>query len=169
MTKKSNLKAKFTLFCDYALISQDNKLSIIGEFDHIYSTNEKAVLGKGFLVSRLVGTPHSKLDLKLSINNVEKNDELFKKEFQLESDHVGRAGLIVEFGGLVFNKFGIYKATISSSGSIISEVDLNVVKVKPPVVVIRFRLGEHRRRVIRLVITNAPMHSLCNAAIRNND
>ncbi len=132
MAKKDSLQVKFTLFCDYALISQDNKLSIIGEFDHVYSANEKAVLSKGFLVSRILGSPDSKIDLSLIINNEDKNDELFKKEFELTTDPAGRAGLIVEFGGLVFNKFGNYKATLTSNGSLIAEANLHVVKVKPP-------------------------------------
>lgn len=132
VAKKNDLKAKFTLFCDYALVSQDNKLSIIGEFDHIFSVNEKAALNKGFLVSQLLSDPNKKINLELSINNADKTDEIFKKSFEITTDPAGRAGLMVEFGNLVFNKFGIYKAKISSNGEEVSAVNLDVVKVKAP-------------------------------------
>lgn len=129
---KKNIQAKFTLLCDYALISQDNKISIIGEFDRLYSTAEKASLSKWFLVSKLTAEPNLKLDLEISVNNEQGTDQLIKRDFQITTDPEGRAGLIVEFGGLVFNKFGTYKATITSNKEIISEAEIQVIKVNAP-------------------------------------
>ena len=124
------IKGRFALFCDYALTSSDGKLSIVGEFDHLHSSNEKAILGKAFLVASFFGTPSSKVDLLVRLINDKEDDELFKQNFNLTISPEGKANIIIEFQGLTFNKFGIYKAIITEDEKLVSEVELSVIKVK---------------------------------------
>ena len=124
------IKSRFALFCDYALTSSDGKLSIIGEFDHLHSTSEKATLGKAYFVASFFGTPSSKVDLLVRLINDKEDDELFKQNFNLTTSPEGRANIMIEFQGLTFNKFGIYKAIVTEGGKKVSEVELNVIKAK---------------------------------------
>ncbi len=125
------IKSRFALFCDYALTSSDGKLSIIGEFDHLHSTSEKASLGKAYFVASFFGTPNSKCDIQVRLVNDQEDDELFKQNFNLTTSSEGRANIMIEFLNLTFNKFGIYKAVISEEDKVITEAQLSVVKVKP--------------------------------------
>ena len=124
------IKGRFALFCDYALTSSDGKLSIIGEFDHLHSTYDKATLGKAFLVASFLGTPNNKYDLQVRLINDKNDDELFKQNFNLITSPEGKVNIMIEFQGLTFNKFGMYKAIITEDSKSVLEVQLSVVKVK---------------------------------------
>ncbi len=123
------IKGRFALFCDYALTSSDGKLSIIGEFDHLHSTAEKATLGKAYLVASFLGTPNEKYDLQVRLVNEKGDDELFKQNFNLTTSPEGKVNIMIEFQGLTFNKFGMYKAVITEEGKSVLETQLNVIKV----------------------------------------
>ena len=124
------IKTRFALFCDYALTSSDGKLSIIGEFDHLHSTSDKATLAKAYFVASFFGTPSSKVDLLVRLINDKENDELFKQDFNLTISPEGRVNIMIEFINLTFNKFGLYKAIITENGKKVSETELSVVKIK---------------------------------------
>jgi len=123
------IKGRFALFCDYALTSSDGKLSILGEFDHLHSTSDKATLGKAYFVASLLGTPNGKYDVQVRLINEKADDELFKQDFHLVTSPEGKVNIMIEFQGLTFNKFGIYKAIITEEGKSILETQLNVIKV----------------------------------------
>ncbi len=123
------IKGRFALFCDYALTSSDGKLSIIGEFDHLHSTSEKATLGKAFLVASFLGTANKKYDLLVRLVNEQGDDELFKQDFNLTTSPEGKANIMIEFQGLTFNKFGMYKAIVTEEGKKVIETQLDVIKV----------------------------------------
>lgn len=123
------IKGRFALFCDYALTSSDGKLSVIGEFDHLHSTNAKATLGKAFLVVSFLGAPNKKYDVLVRLVNEAGNDELFKQNFNLTTSPEGKVNIMIEFQGLIFNKFGLYKAIVTEEDKSILEAQLNVVKV----------------------------------------
>lgn len=123
------IKGRFALFCDYALTSSDGKLSIISEFDHLHSTGDKATLGKAYLVASFLGTPNEKCDLQVRLVNEKGDDELFKQDFHLVTSPEGKVNIMIEFQGLTFNKFGMYKAVITEEGKLVLETKLNVIKV----------------------------------------
>lgn len=123
------IKGRFALFCDYTLTSSDGKLSIIGEFDHLHTTNEKATLGKAYLVASFLGAPNEKYNLLVRLVNEKGDDELFKQNFNLTTSSEGKVNIMIEFQGLTFNKFGIYKAIITEESKKIIETELNVIKV----------------------------------------
>ena len=122
------IKGRFALFCDYALTSADGKLSIIGEFDHLHSTGEKAVLGKAFLVVSFLDKPNSKVNLEVRLVNEKGDDELFKQNFNLTASNEGKINIIIEFHGLTFNQFGTYKAVVLENDKKIIETSLSVLK-----------------------------------------
>lgn len=126
------IKPRFILFCDYALISQEGRLSIIGEFDHLFSTGEKALLSRAFLVASLITNPNKGLTLLIHFINEEERDEVLSKEIGVTSGPDGRMNIVLGFETLTFNSFGIYKAKISEGNKLIAEARLHVVQVKQP-------------------------------------
>lgn len=127
------LKVKYALFCDYALVSQDGKFSLIGEFDRLYSTQEIATLTRGFLVAKVIGEPARELNLTVSFIKDGAKVELFKNDLTLKLDERGTAAVIMEISGLQFKEFGLYKAVVANGREIVVEVAFDVVKVNPVV------------------------------------
>jgi hypothetical protein len=131
-TPKTKLRARYMLFCDYAIISQDGKISLIGEFDRVFSTEEAAFLNRAYLVAKVLGDEDQSLDLDVSLTNTETKEVLFKSKLSVKLDNRGVAALMIELNGVRFTKFGVYKAVIAYQDDQIAEVELEVVKVKPP-------------------------------------
>jgi hypothetical protein len=131
-TPKNKLRARYMLFCDYAIISQDGKISLMGEFDRVFSTEDAAFLGRAYLVSKILGEADQGLDLEVSLTHEESKEVLFKNNLAVKLDNRGVAALMIELNGVRFNKFGVYKAAISFEGNQVAEMELEVVKVKPP-------------------------------------
>jgi hypothetical protein len=126
------LKGKFALFCDYALISQDGKLSIIGEFDHLFTTQEKAVLGRGFLVSKIRGEGSKEVEIVIKIIHQGSNQVVFDKKLGIKLDPGGNALIILEFNGFTFNEEGVYRAQVMHLTDTLSEASIHVSKVSKP-------------------------------------
>lgn len=129
---KTKLRARYMLFCDYAIISQDGKISLIGEFDRVFSTEDAAFLSRAYLVAKVLGEENQGLDLDVSLVNQETKEVLFKNKLAVKLDNRGVAALMIELNGVRFNKFGVYKASLAHQEDPIAEVELEVVKVKPP-------------------------------------
>ncbi len=104
---------KYALLCDYALVSQDGKVSIIGEFDRIYSSNNVVYLLRGFLVAKIKGDPHTQISLNIKIEHFSLKETVFDTNLNLILDEKGASGLIVELGNITFNHFGNYKVSIT--------------------------------------------------------
>ena len=127
------INGRFALFCDYALMSSDNKLSVIGEFDQINSTNDTPVLHKGFLVASFDGDSNSKANIDVKLADPKEENILFKGTFNINFSHTGRANILIEFGSLPFKKFGIYEAIFTNSGKPIIKTQIKVIRVKEKV------------------------------------
>lgn len=130
MSRSDGIEGRFALFCDYALTSSDNKLSIIGEFDQINSTNDSPVLHKGFLVASFDGDPDSNASIDVKLADPKDENVLFKGTFNINFSHSGRANILIEFGSLPFKKFGIYEATFINSGEPIIKTQIKIIRVK---------------------------------------
>lgn len=124
------IKGRFALFCDYALTSSDGKLSVLGEFDQLYSINDDPILHKGFLVASFDGDPDTEATIDINLSNHKDDDTPFKGTLSIRFSSTGRANILVEFGSLPFKKFGIYEAVLSSKGEPIIKAQIRVSKVK---------------------------------------
>ena len=131
----SKFKVKYALFCDYALISQDGKFSLIGEFDRLYSSAEEATLNRGFLVAKLMGEPSKDINLTVSLVKTGSKTALFSNELTLKFDERGVTALILEISGLRFKEFGQYLGVIESGKEKIVEMGLEIIKINQPVAV----------------------------------
>ena len=135
MAKDEKIKGRFALFCDYALTSSDGKLSILGEFDQLNSTNDNPHLHKGFLVASFNGEEQADASIDVKLSDPKDENVLFKGTFNIKFSPNGRANIMIEFGNLQFKNFGVYEADFSSSGKSIIKTQIKVVKITqtPPV------------------------------------
>lgn len=131
-TPKTKLKARYMLFCDMAIIAQDGKLSMIGEFDRVFSSEEAAFLNRAYMVAKILGEAEESFDLDVSLAHTESKEMLFNNKLSVKLDSRGVAAMMIELNNVRFNKFGVYKAAISLNGEEIAQVELEVVKVKQP-------------------------------------
>jgi hypothetical protein len=128
----AEIKTRFFLFCDYALISNDGKLSIIGEFDHLYTTSDNFVLSKAFLVASLVTESKKEFNLILQLLEETEGIEVVNKPINVTSGEDGKLNVLFGFESIKFNKAGYYKAIILKDKDIITQARLHIVKVKTP-------------------------------------
>jgi len=127
---KQNLETELILLCDYALISKEGKLSALGIFEELRTTNPTAVLAKGFLVATLSGTPNTayKLNIKAE-HKVEKRSILPPLEMGVQTGPNGRSNLLLELVGITFPKEGIYDFKILSEKEEVGSTQLTVIKM----------------------------------------
>lgn len=130
--KSPHLSARFALFCDYVLISRDGKLSLIGEFDRLFSQSDTAVLGWAFFVSKLRGEASTEIEVEISLQSDKTHEVLFKNQMGVKLDERGNAGIMIEMANVTFKEFGAYKAIITHQDKRLAEAELEVVKVKAP-------------------------------------
>ena len=120
------------LFCDYALVSNDGKLSIIGEFDHLFSSLERPVLTSAFLVASLTVTPKSEFNFTLQLAESGGQNEVFSRPINVTSGEDGKLNLMLGFENLVFPKVGLYKAALLDEKKEIAATKLHIVEVQNP-------------------------------------
>ncbi len=130
MADKNEIKPKYMLFCDYALISSDGKLSIIGEFDHYFSGMEQPVLGKAFLVANIQAKPNSNHNLTLRLVDQKEKEIVFTNPINVNSNEEGRVTIILGLDSITFNDYGFYKAQIINGKTKVAECPLHIVKVQ---------------------------------------
>lgn len=126
--KKSPLNLELLVLCDYALISKDNKLSIIGTFDQIFVEKIPARQGRMFVVGIINGEPNSVHSIKLSIKDPSGKEILKGQELKLKLSPVGRSNLVANLGNLPLASTGGYLVEISASGVVLGKRTLIVYR-----------------------------------------
>src|SRR3989344_9051406 len=116
----SQLKLEIFTLCDYASISQDQKLSIIGIFDQFFVANLPANWSRMFLVAVLKGDPGQKKTLTLKLTPPEASTQEFpQKDFEVTLGNNGRANLITELVNFPLQATGIHKFEILSDNTVL--------------------------------------------------
>lgn len=124
------IEGRFALFCDYALTSADGKLSIVGEFDQIYSTQGKPVLNRGFVVGSFRGEPNAKAEITALLVDDKNKNILPEQTFHVTFGSSGVTNIIIEIAGLAFEASGIYKALFLHNQKTLSEAPIKVMEGK---------------------------------------
>ncbi len=122
------LKVKYLHLCDYFLISQEGKASIIGDFDTVFSTEDKAVLNRAFLVAKMEGIAKTAHAIKIKLIS-QKKKSIFETNLDLTTNEKGIISLQFELLNMVFEEFGIHQFQILEKDEVIGEFDLTVARV----------------------------------------
>lgn len=100
------LEARFALFCDYAFITIDQKLSIIGEFDRLISTSGTPTLKRGFVVASFEGPKNTEFEITAVFENKDGQKILPDKKLKINTGDGGRANILTQLVDVVFKDEG---------------------------------------------------------------
>lgn len=125
-------KTKLDLFtiCDYAVISQDNKLSIIGMFDQIFVTQLPSQHPQLFIVGILNGTPGKTEEIVMTIKNPLGTDTIPPQQLTITTGPNAKANIIATINNLPINETGIYKVLLVGDGKTLGEKEFGVFRAK---------------------------------------
>lgn len=126
-------KLELLTICDYASISQDNKLSIIGIFEQIYVQKLPSQHPQMFIVGILKGQSGKKDDLTLSITTPTGKDTIPNQTIPFSIGPNGKSNLIAGIGNMPIPEAGFYKVLLSVAGRKIGEKEFGVFPSPPPV------------------------------------
>ena len=118
-----SLSTEIFVLCDYASISQDQKLSIVGIFDQFFLANFPTTWPRMFLVAVVRGEANKELPITLKITPPEKTDSpseaagvggtnLPDKEIDIKLGPNGKANLITELVNFPLPNPGVYEVEI---------------------------------------------------------
>ena len=126
MTK---LQTEIFVLCDHAIVSQDQKLSIIGIFDQFFVANLPINWPKMYLVAVLKGEPTQEYPLTLKLTPPGPTDQKFPdREIKLTLGQNGKANLITELVNFPLPLAGLYKVEILSGSQTIGQLEFKVNK-----------------------------------------
>lgn len=122
------LYAELIALCDHAIVSNDNKVSIIGIFDEFRVQKLPNGFVEKFLVATIHGDPDRtyKLTVKLEKEGNSKN-LLNPTNMDAKTSPNGKHNLIVRLAGVGFEKEGKYYFKIYHEDEVIGSTGLEVI------------------------------------------
>lgn len=106
-------------------------MSIIGDFDRLWTTDDRALLNKAYLVFKLQAQANKTVEF--SVKLIDPNGHILNvANFGVPSNEYGVVPFTFEITNLVFNVFGKYKFQIIAQEQILGEAELSVEKVNQP-------------------------------------
>lgn len=125
----ANLKTDIFALCDYATVSREQKLSVIGIFDQFFVANIPTNWPKMFLVAVLSGEPNHEYGITLKIIPPAKTEQNFPdKDLKVALGQNGRANLITELVNFPLPVAGTYKVEILEGKEKVGGLEFKVNK-----------------------------------------
>ena len=127
------MKLLYALLCDYAFLSIDKKVNIIGVFETINAAKFPVTHPKFVIVGSVAP---SKKNFKMSLNIVEKDTgtpvlgDVHEREVNLPEQQGQNFNFIVEVINTNFPKPGEYSVEIKIDKDVIGEIPLKVAESK---------------------------------------
>jgi hypothetical protein len=130
---KNALHVEFLVLCDNALLSKDNKLSLIGIFDSIVTDSMPFNFPKMALVAVVSGQPHSTHDLFLIITSPE-GKPIVSLNIKVTLGASGNSNLISDLANFPLETTGEYRISLSQNKKEITSKTFTVSRTssKPP-------------------------------------
>jgi hypothetical protein len=122
----NGLRLKFGVLCDYAMISGDGKLSIVGIFDHLGVMQLPVQHPRFFIVAVLEGQASSStVEMELTAPD---GRALTRQEITIDPDAIaaGSGNLLAEVTMLPFELAGRYAFRVHADGALLGEMPLTV-------------------------------------------
>lgn len=125
------VKAEIIALCDYALISQEGKLSVVGVFDEVRLTQIPGGISRAFFVAIIKGEAQTDYNFTLKAENVTDKIEILKPlEIKVKTGYNGKSNILVQLINLTFNKPGEYRFSILSNNEIVGSLTLQTFLLK---------------------------------------
>jgi hypothetical protein len=121
-------KLELLTICDYAVVSQDNKLSIIGMFEQIFVANIPSQHPQMFIVGILNGEAGRTEELTLEIKTPNGSDAIPPQKIPVTVGPNGKSNIIAGVGNLPLQETGFYKIKLTSNGRKLGEKEFGVFR-----------------------------------------
>ncbi len=118
-------KIEFITFCDYALISQENKFSIIGMFDELIVKEYPGGIASAFLVAILKGKPNTRYQLDV-LGDMDKENIFPPIDLDVKTGPGGVSNITINLTNMGFPKEGEYLFKIKQKNQTIGQTILTV-------------------------------------------
>ncbi len=128
---KHLIQPELIALADYAITSEDKKLSVMGIFDKIFVQQVPMNYPKLSFVAILRGKPHQEAQVKLRALSPA-NEELFSALANIKFGDNGKANMISNLEGFPFPEVGEYLFIIEQEGRILAEYPLEVMQLNAP-------------------------------------
>lgn len=122
-------KVEFISLCDFALTSQQGKLSLIGLFDRIFVTATPSKYPRFFVVAIVKGEPQEEVDISFQLSAPSGKSILPPRSLSIKLGSNGKSNIITDVSNLVLPEIGTYKIIISDKTTKIAQSDFYVTKV----------------------------------------
>lgn len=123
------LHTELIALCDYAMISQEGKLSALGIFDIAGVQNFPGGIARAFLVSTVHGNPNTTYNLTLKVESEASKSPLNPLNLNVVTGTNGRNNLVIELVNLTFQESGNYSFVIYDKTEKVGLTTLQVVHV----------------------------------------
>ncbi len=132
------LHTEIIALCDYATISREGKLSIMGIFDELRVQQFPGGIARAFFVATLKGEPDTTYSLNIKT-------ELGKKilssvTIENRTSLSGKNNIIIELLNLGFEKEGEYHFTIYQGDKEVGSTNLKVMTAQQPNQEVKYKL-----------------------------
>lgn len=125
----AKLTTDIFVLCDYATVSQEQKLSIIGIFDQFFVQNLPTNWPKMYLVAVVKGEAGNEYPLTLKMLPPQKTDTNFpNKEFKIKLGANGRANVMTELVNFPLTAAGVHKVQMLNGKDLVGELEFKVNK-----------------------------------------
>ncbi len=124
-----NLTTELFVLCDYATVSREQKLSVIGIFDQFFVADIPSNWPKMYLVAVLNGEPDTEYPITLKLIPPKDSNQNFPdRDLKLMLGNNGKANLVTELVNFPLPAVGAYQVQIFSEDKKISELEFKVNK-----------------------------------------
>lgn len=125
----AKLTTDIFVLCDYATVSQDQKLSIIGIFDQFFVANLPANWPRMFLVAVVRGEANEEYQITLKLTPPQKTQNDFPdKDFTIKLGQNGKANVMTELVNFPLQIAGVHKIQLMDGKDVISSLEYRVNK-----------------------------------------
>ena len=128
---KIDLQLDLLVVCDQAFVSKENKLSLIGIFDQIFTDKLPFNYLKLAIVAVIRGEPNGNYSVRLEIKDPS-GKTTPSPEFKFTLGSNGKTNLISEFGNLPLPLDGIYKVSLFVGKKAIGQTGFTVARTSAP-------------------------------------
>lgn len=129
---KKTLTVDLLALCDFALVSQEGKLSLVGMFDRMFVSQLPTTYARFFIVMAVSGKPRSNETVMLRLKAPSGTLVLPEKELTFAIGEGGTANMITDVINLPLTEVGEHSLSLVSGKQTLVTKPLTVMKVAEP-------------------------------------
>lgn len=110
--KQQQLQTELITLCEYAMVDQSNRGSIIGMFNEMNVAEFPGGLARAFLVAVLIGSANTNYAVTVTVQDEDKKDAFPPVSLEVKTGFTGKSNLLITFNNFVVPHAGEYTVSI---------------------------------------------------------